>query len=221
MKAAELWTTRRLVPEAAELIVVEDGVGTDNGEVLGLRLGDQDAVKGVAMRAGEQASTGGMSRGNGQRLKTLLDEDGVELRGEFDALRELANPDFRGYLPGRSGANEDDVGPGSNGRPRGGRKPGVIDEPPEQGVGVQQEPQRSLPVLEFLFRERLKELRTHGEFALQTAWLAVSFFPPQGLKADQRLVVTGDDDFFAFASLFDKAGKVGLGVMDFDGGHVS
>lgn len=88
-------------------------------------------------------------------------------------------------------------------------------------MSVQKKAQESLPGLEFLFRKRLEELAANGQFSFQTTRLALAFLCAQGLEANERFVATGDDDFFARASLFNEAGKMRLGVMDFYRRHVS
>ena len=134
---------------------------------------------------------------------------------------KLADTEFRGDLPCGSGADQDRVGTRSDELASGRRKRGIIGEPPQQGMSVQKKTQESLPRLEFLFRKRLEELSADDQFSFQTAGLALAFLCAQGFKANKGLVTTGDDDFFARASLFNEAGKMRLGVMDFDCRHVS
>lgn len=88
-------------------------------------------------------------------------------------------------------------------------------------MSVQEKTQGSLPRLEFLFGKRLEEFAADYQFSFQTARLALPLFGAQGFQANERLVATRDDDFFALASLFNKAGKVRLGVMDLYCRHVS
>lgn len=118
-------------------------------------------------------------------------------------------------------AAQNGVGAGTNGPPRSRWQSRVICKPPKQGVGVEKEPQNLLPALKLGFGKRLEEFRSDSEFSLHAAGLALTLFSPERLKANQGLIVTGNDDFLAFASLLNEARKMGLGVMDFYRTHIS
>lgn len=52
---------QRSIPEAAEFVGVEDGVVAEDRKILGLGLGDEHAVEGILVRAGEESGAGGVS----------------------------------------------------------------------------------------------------------------------------------------------------------------
>jgi len=150
----------RSIPEAAEFVLIENGVGADDRQVFGMGLGDQHAVKGIAVWTRKKAGAGRVNGSDGKRLEQFLGENFVKMQGQFAAEREFANSEFGGDLPGRGGADKNGVGTSADGFAGGIGKGRVIGKPPDQGVSVQKEPQRLLPMLEFVFRERLEELRT-------------------------------------------------------------
>lgn len=86
---------------------------------------------------------------------------------------------------------------------------------------VQKKTQKSLPRFEFLSGKRLEELAANDQLSFQTAGLALAFLCAQGFKANEGLVTTGDDDFFARASLFNEARKMRFSVMDLNRRHIS
>jgi hypothetical protein len=88
-------------------------------------------------------------------------------------------------------------------------------------VRVQENTQKLLPSLQLVLGKRLEEFGTNFQFSFHAAGLALAFFFAERLKTNQRLVATSDDDFLTFAGLGDEAREVGLGVMDFDRGHIS
>ena len=143
------------------------------------------------------------------------------MAGEVHGAWKLADAELRGDFPRGSGADQNGIGTRSDEFARDRRKRGIISEPPQQGVSVQKKTQESLPGLEFLFGKRLEEFAADDQFSFQTAGLALPFLGAQRLKANEGFVTTGDDDFFAFASLFNEAGKMRFSMMDFYGRHVS
>lgn len=136
-------------------------------------------------------------------------------------MGKLAEAGFCGDFPGRSRADDDGIGTSADNFAGARRKRGIIGEPPEQGAGVQKNAQRLLQSLELVVWERLEKFGADLQSSLHAAGFALARFLAQGLQADERLVAAGDDDLFAFAGLGDEAGEVGLGVMDFDRGHIS
>jgi hypothetical protein len=134
---------------------------------------------------------------------------------------KLSDAGFCGDFPGRGSADDDDVGARANEFAGAGWKRGIIGEPPEQGVRVQKNLQRLLQSFELVVGERLEKFRTNLQSSLHAAGFALALFLAQGLQANERLIAAGDDDLFAFAGLGNEPGEVGLGVMDFDRGHIS
>lgn len=51
---------QRSVPKAAKFVGVEDGVVAEDGKVFRLGLGDEHAVEGILVRAGEESGAGGV-----------------------------------------------------------------------------------------------------------------------------------------------------------------
>lgn len=86
---------------------------------------------------------------------------------------------------------------------------------------IQQEAQGLLPGGKLAFGQRGEEIRTDVQAAFQATGLAKALFFAERLKAHERKLSAGDDDFLAIASLSDEAGEVGFCVMDLNRGHVS
>lgn len=97
---------------------------------------------------------------------------------------------------------------------------GLFDEPPKQGVGIQEKPRKSLPVFEFAFGKRLEEFGANQEFSLHAAGLALAILFAEGLKTNEGLAAAGDDDLLAFTGLFNEAREVSFCVLNLDCGHV-
>ena len=136
-------------------------------------------------------------------------------------MRKFGDAGFRGDLPCRGGAHKDSIGTRANESACGGRERGIVSEPPEKRVSVQKETQESLPGFEFGLGHWLEEFGADLEFSFHASRFALPLFLTKRLKANERLIAASDDDLFAIAGLFDEAREVGLGVMDFDRGHIS
>ena len=59
----------RSIPEAAEFVGVEDGVVAEDGKVFGLGLGDEHAIEGILVRAGEEPGACGVRAGDRKRFE--------------------------------------------------------------------------------------------------------------------------------------------------------
>ena len=92
--------------EVGDLVTEDFSVDGDQGKALHLRLGNENAVEGVAMKRGQGAGPLGVLQSNGQMRES------VTVNGGDDGLREgqLAGGAFHGDFPDRCGADEDLVG---------------------------------------------------------------------------------------------------------------
>jgi hypothetical protein len=162
-----------------------------------------------------------MGGGDGQNFKRFLEDEGVEMKSEFRRLRELSDPEFRGDFPSRGGADKDGIGSGTDEFAGGARKGGIVGEPPEQSMSIQEKAQRSLQSFEFVLRKRLKEFGADRQFPFHAAGFALAFFFAERLEANQRLVAAGDNDFFSFAGFRNEAREMGFRVVNLDRRHIS
>ena len=137
------------------------------------------------------------------------------------AYLELAVGLLDGNLDDGGGTDEDGVGTRADEPAGAGRKRRIVSEPPEKRVSVQKQTQESLPGFEFGLGHWLEEFGADLEFSFHASRFALPLFLTKRLKANERLIAASDDDLFAIAGLFDEAREVGLGVMDFDRGHIS
>jgi len=173
------------------------------------------------VRTWEETGAAGMRRSDGQRLEKLPRRDGVELGSQLGAEGEFPNPEFGGDLPSAGRADKNGIGTRAYGFAGGIGKRRIISQPPDQGVSVQKNAQNLLPMPEFVFRQRLEKLRAQADSSLHTPGSALALGSPQRLKANQGLVVAGDDNLLALAGLIDEAREMGFRVMDLYRGHIS
>jgi hypothetical protein len=151
----------RSVPEAAEFVGVEDRIVAEDGKVFGLGLSDEHAVEGILVQAGEESGAGGVSARDGERFEQFRSEHLVKAKRKIHRVGKLSDAGFRGDFPRRSSADDDDVGARADEFAGAGRKSGIIAEPPEQGVGVQKNLQRSPQSFELIVWERLEKFGTN------------------------------------------------------------
>lgn len=109
-------------PRAPELVGVKDGVVAEDGKILGLGLGNQHAVEGILVRAGEKSGAGGVSRCNWERFEEFRGEDFVETEREINGVREFSDAGFRGDFPCGGGTHQNSVGAGADKFSRGRRE---------------------------------------------------------------------------------------------------
>ncbi len=88
------------------MVVVEDPIVPDNGEIFSLSLGDQHSIERVAMFALKPPSPGRVRKRNGQSIEAQLHQIVVEFADEFRSSWKFAEPDFRRDLPGRGRADQ-------------------------------------------------------------------------------------------------------------------
>jgi len=89
------------------MVSIEYAIVANNGEVLGLRLGNQHPVEGVAMRSWKFTRPDGVLQGYWQSLESQLGEIMIEFADKGFAGWQLANAHFRCNLPGRSSTHQD------------------------------------------------------------------------------------------------------------------
>ncbi len=99
-RAVTFHPAESLIPEATKLVIVEDGIAANDGQVFGLRLSDQHPIEGIAMRSREETSAGGVGGGDRKRFERLLREHCVEMESKVCALGELSDTELGGDFPG-------------------------------------------------------------------------------------------------------------------------
>ncbi len=75
---------RRISPDTAYAVRVEDGVVADERHVFQLRLGDQHPVEGIAMRPWKAAGAQRVRDRDRKVLKVLLAQDGRQIGDHID-----------------------------------------------------------------------------------------------------------------------------------------
>ena len=114
----------------------EGAVGRCQGEALNQCLPCYQPIKWVAVHAGQQSTTAGMSHGHRQYLESLGGHRIFEVLRDFSGIRPFANAMFGGDFEGRYGADPNFVAGISDHCADSSRKPCVIKEPPGECVGI-------------------------------------------------------------------------------------
>jgi len=129
--------------------------------------------------------------------------DAAKRHGLRVAFRvQLSNPEFCRDLPGRSRAHKDSIGCSRKMLPRRCGQRGIIRQPPEQRVRINQQTHEGLfPARQFFIRQRLKELRPHAQFAAQRARLPAAFAIGNRNQPHHRLRPARDNNLFPLAGL--------------------
>ena len=128
-------------PEPANGVAIEGGVVGYKHQVAGERLGDEHTVEGVAMGTRERAGAGGVGDSDGQFFEVLVGYGAGNVGRQCHGFIQSAPVVFGGYLPSGGRADEDDVRivvDSAAGPPRQSFAPV---HPPNEGVGVKQQPQ--------------------------------------------------------------------------------
>jgi hypothetical protein len=128
-------------PEDRNAIRLQLRVVGDERQPLGLGLRHEHAVERVVVVAGEAPRGQRMGHRDGQRMKAVGGQGLGEVVGRLESAESLLDADF----PRGGGAHKDEHIGLANRRPRSGGQGRVIGEPPQQGVGVEQERQGASP----------------------------------------------------------------------------
>ena len=152
-----------LSPEPSDTVWIKRCVIAEDRDVFLLGLGDQHTIKRVLVGSRQQASAHRVVGGNRQRLKTLPRQIACKVSKQIACVRQLSNPEFRRDLPGRSRAYKDGIAGPRQVLPRRRGQRGIVRQPPEQRVRIDQRDALMLfPARQFFICQRLKELRAHA-----------------------------------------------------------
>ena len=113
------------------------------GEHGQLSLGCKQTIKGVAVGHGVAACMETVLQGDRQQLKPLVCKQPGQIIEQFPARRELAKTHLGGDLPARRSTHVHPVGRFSNGRLSLWREAIGLSQPPERGMGIEQQLQGS------------------------------------------------------------------------------
>lgn len=128
----------QVLPEAADAIVLEDGVAADDGQALSLSLRDEHTVEWVLVMSGQTGDTKRVIQSDGHYLETIAAES------LFGAIQkrlsvQLADCSLDGQFPGRNNRHED-FAVGSRDRlPRCSGQPLATLEPPQERLRIKQQ----------------------------------------------------------------------------------
>ena len=86
-------------PEAANSVGFKDPLVGDDGNVFGLGLGNQHAVKRVFVRSGQEAGANAVVGGNIQRRKPFPVYEALEVSGQFLRSRQPSESQLGGNFP--------------------------------------------------------------------------------------------------------------------------
>src|SRR3989442_12950407 len=71
MRSSSQQVRRRVLPDAAEAVGVEEGFVAENREIFGLSLGDEHSIERVLVRTGQESRANAVLGGNGKELKAF------------------------------------------------------------------------------------------------------------------------------------------------------
>ena len=125
-------------PDPTHTESVEHRVDRDNGNISRQSLSGEHPVEWIAMRAGQAPCAFSIGGVDCQLHETLPGDVTRDINGDGLAPRQLADPEFRGDLPGGRGADQDVVQLVRNQLARRTGKAPAIREPPQKRMGVQQ-----------------------------------------------------------------------------------
>ena len=109
MRSSGQQVQKRVLPDAAEAVGVEEGFVADNREIFGLSLGDEHSIERVFVRTGKESRANAVLDGNGKELKAFALKMACEIGHQAGCRGKFAEAHFGGNLPSRSGADDKDV----------------------------------------------------------------------------------------------------------------
>ena len=117
-------------------------------------LGDEHPVERVSMGTRQSSGACCMFYGNWQLLEILPSDGPAHIKGQYLRVRKFTEPMFGGDLPSRRSTDQYVVAVVRNRPPCRYRQATIPGKPPDERMGVEQEPQYStlLPRSQFLFR---------------------------------------------------------------------
>jgi hypothetical protein len=113
----------------------------DERQLFGLGLSHEHAVKRIVMMAGQATRGERMGHRDGECVKAIRGQGFREVIGSLELPEGLLDTDF----PGRGGTHKDKRVGRANRCTGGSVQRRIIGEPPQQGVGVEQELQGASP----------------------------------------------------------------------------
>src|SRR5271166_3308011 len=135
----------RRVPDHSYAIATKYLVRTDDRRLLLTRLGNQHAIKRIAVRTIERPGNECMCRSDRQQDEARAENNSLEPCNDRCDFGPLANPVLVGNLPSGDSADHDHVGRIGDGGTGRLRQSSVIGPPPDQRVRVEQEPYSHSP----------------------------------------------------------------------------
>ncbi len=118
----------------------------DERQLFGLGLGHKHAVKWIIMVAGEATRGQRVGHGDGEGVEAIGGQGLGEIVGGIEFPQSLLDTDF----PGRGRTHPDEGVGQANRRAGSSRQGGIIGEPPQQCMGIEQELRRLVPEVEYL-----------------------------------------------------------------------
>ncbi len=206
-------------PEAMNAVYAEDGLVRHQHHAFVHGLRDQHAVEWVSQRTRQCAGEVAVDERNRQRDETLCFDDGHKLICDACDAGQPADAELRRDLPGGGGAGEDRISLIGNRRAGRRRQRRVARDPPKQRVGFEQQVQGlSLPVEQFVLRQRLEELGADRHDASQCAKLSPGDRAIRH-KLGDRLATACQDNLLPSLDACQKLREVRLCGMDGYNGH--
>lgn len=158
--------------------------------------------------------------GDRQWRKSLTGDRARDVERQRRGARQLAEPIFGRDLPGGGRADEDLIRLVDDRPARRRRERAVVGEPPDEDVGVEQDPQRLLPAPALVLGQRVEERRIERDAPLHAAGSALGLGPRDRHQLRHRRLVARNHDLLPRLDPRDKPRERGLGDVDGDGlGH--
>jgi len=209
----------RIQPFRAEAISFKDSIMRYDTQFLHSGLGDKHPVERVTMDVGQPTNADSVPETDHQRLKSASEDRLLEvLKLDLNSSQSRLDRDF----PNRGRTDEDVVAGIGNNLPGLRRQPGVIGQPPQKDVGVEEQTHG----LRFTFErgenflwQRLVEILLDSQLAAQLSRPAHLPFGSVRNQSSDRFSGLGDDDFFAAGSFFDQPREMGLCLVNVDLTH--
>ncbi len=132
-------------PKTGYAEAVENLLIRDERNALDQGLGDQEAIERIFMGDPQPTSEDGMRDRDRESREILAPDDGGEVLRQGRGAGELSETVFGDDFHGRRRADEDLVVRALDRIPGSPRQHDIVAEPPDQGMGVEKDPQTSSP----------------------------------------------------------------------------
>lgn len=127
------------LPEQAAGKRLQRKIQAHQGQPAQFGLGREEPIKGIAMGHGVTASMEAMQQGDRQLFKALSGEQLGQIIEQFAGRRQLVEANLGGDLPARRRTHMHSVARISNGLMGSWREAIGLSQPPQQGMGVEQQ----------------------------------------------------------------------------------